>query len=67
MVLQGLCKVRVANRKKRVLLQIESEEAKPQSAERNRQDDVHQGWQGALREFGPRHPEKIHETHENQP
>src|SRR6476646_9129041 len=67
MVLQDLSKVRVANRKKRVLLQIESEEAEPQPAERDRQDHVHQGWQGTLRKFRPRHPEKIHKAHENQP
>src|SRR6267143_6509167 len=67
MVLQGLLKIRVADRKKRVLSQIESKKAQPQSSECEREDDVQPGWQGARREFRPRHPEKIHEAHENQP
>src|SRR6266852_6674442 len=67
MVLQGLLKIWIANRKKRVLPQIESKKAQPQSAERERQDDVQPGWQGARGEFRPRHPEKIHKAHENQP
>src|SRR5882762_2929186 len=67
MVLQGLLKIRVANGKKRVLPQIESKKTQPQSAERERQNDVQPGWQGARGEFRPRHPEKIHEAHENQP
>src|SRR6267378_590089 len=67
MVLQGLLKIRVANGKKRVLPQIESKKAQPQSAERERQNDVQPGWQGARGEFRARHPEKIHKAHENQP
>src|SRR6266404_7244868 len=67
MVLEDLLKIWVANRKKRVLLQIEGKKSQPQSAERDRQDKVQPGWQGARREFRPRHPEKIHEAHENQP
>src|SRR5258707_8706703 len=67
MVLKGLLKFWIANGKKRVLLQIEGKKAQPQSAERDRQDNVQPGWQCALREFRPRHPEKIHEAHENQP
>src|SRR5216684_4044719 len=51
MVLQGLLKIGVANRKKRVLPQIESKKAQPQSAERERQDDVQPGWQSARGEF----------------
>src|SRR6266436_3833991 len=67
MVLQGLLKIRVANGKKRVLPQIESKKAQPQSAERERQNDVQPGWQGARGEFRARHPEKIHKAHKNQP
>src|SRR6267378_8264667 len=67
MMLQGLLKIRVAKRKKRVLPQIESKKAQPQSAECEREDDIQPGWQGARGEFRPRHPEKIHEAHENQP
>src|SRR6266850_1655211 len=67
MVLQGLLKIWVANRKKRVLPQIESKKSQPQSAECEREDNVQPGWQGARGEFRPRHPEKIHEAHENQP
>src|SRR6266850_837166 len=67
MVLEDLLKIWVANRKKRVLLQIEGKKPQPQSAECEREDDVQPGWQGARREFRPCHPEKIHEAHENQP
>src|SRR6266481_8139414 len=67
MVLQGLLKIWVANGKKRVLPQIESKKAQPQSSKCEREHDVQPGWQGARREFRPRHPEKIHEAHENQP
>src|SRR6266481_179804 len=67
MVLQGLLKIWVDNRKKRVLPQIESKKCQPQSAECEREDNVQPGWQGARGEFQPRHLVKIHEAHENQP
>src|SRR5260370_35221667 len=67
MVLNGLRKFRVAEREKRHLLQIESKKAKPQSAEGEGQNNVQPSRHGPRSEFRPRHPEKVHEKHEEEP
>src|SRR5260370_5833313 len=67
MVLNGLRQFRVAEREKRHLLQIESKKAKPQSAEGEGQNNVQPSRHGPRSEFRPRHPEQVHETHEDEP
>src|SRR4029077_13315926 len=67
MMLNGLRQFRVAQREKRALLQIEREESKPQSAEGDGQNNVQRRGHGARSEFRPRHPKKVHKTHEDEP
>src|SRR5882762_4855944 len=67
MVLNGLRKFWVAEGEKRHLLQIESEKAEPQSAEREGQNNVQPGRHGARSKFRPGHPVQIHQTHEDEP
>src|SRR5216684_8425596 len=67
MMLDGLRQFRIAQREKRALLQIESKKAEPQSAEAEGQDNIQPGWHGARSEFRTSHPEKIHQTHEDEP
>src|ERR1700719_3314351 len=66
MVLDGLRKIRIAEGEKRLLLQIESEKAEPQRPERDGQNNVQPGRHGTRSEFRARHPEQIHETHEDE-
>src|SRR6266566_3347467 len=67
MVPDGLCKIRVAERQQRTLLQIERKEAEPQSTEGDGQDEIEPGGHGARGEFRPGHPEKVDQPHKNQP
>src|SRR5258708_15898158 len=67
MVRNALPQLRVAAREKRHLLQIESKKAKPQSAEGEGQNNVQPSRHGPRSEFRARHPEQVHETHEDEP
>src|SRR5712692_6336650 len=67
MMLNGLRKIRVAQRQQRALLQVESKEAEPQSAERDGQNNIQPRGHSAGSEFRTRHPEEIDETHEDEP
>src|SRR5215469_6362094 len=67
MVLNGLRKIGVAERQQRTLLQIEREEAQPQSAEGDGQNEIQPGGHGARSEFWPSHPEQVDQPHKNQP
>src|SRR5713101_4144989 len=63
----GLRKVWIADRKHRDLFQLPGEEKEPQSTEGQRRRKIPDGRQGGRREFRPRIPEKIDQTHKNQP
>src|SRR5882762_602088 len=63
----GLRKFWIADRKHRELLQLPGEEKEPQTTEGQRRGKIPDGRQGGGREFRARVPEKIDQTHKNQP
>src|SRR5258708_37049080 len=63
----GLRKFWIADREHRELFQLPGEEKEPQSAEGQRRGKIPDGRQGGRGEFRARVPEKIDQTHENQP
>src|SRR5689334_856708 len=67
MVLNGLRQIRVPEWQQGALLQIKSKETEPQSTESDGQYQIEPTGHRARSEFRPRHPEKIHEPHEDQP
>src|ERR1700680_1796679 len=67
MLLDGLLKFRVADGKKRPLLQLPGENAEPQTAKSERRGNIPHARNGAGGEFRARHPKQIDEAHEDQP
>src|SRR5712672_2499657 len=63
----GLREFWIAYRKHRELIQLPGEEKEPQSAKGQRRGKIPDGRQSGRGEFRPRVPEKIDQTHENQP
>src|SRR6266853_4584065 len=63
----GLRKFWIADRKHRELLQLPGEEKEPQTTEGQRRRKIPDGRQSGGCEFRPRVPEKIDQTHKNQP
>src|SRR6266850_751745 len=63
----GLRKFWIAYRKHRELFQLPDEEKEPQTSEGQRRSEIPDGRQSRRREFRSRVPEKIDQTHENQP
>src|ERR1700692_3339275 len=67
MLLDGLLKFRVADGKKRPLLQLPGENTEPQAAKTERRGKIPHAWNGAGGEFRAGHPKQIDEAHEDQP
>src|SRR6266705_3883023 len=67
MMLDSLRKFWVAQGKERQLLEIEGEVAQPQSTEGDGQNNIKPRRQSERSKLRTRHPEEIHEAHENQP
>src|SRR6267142_2728642 len=63
----GLRKFWIAYRQHRELFQLSGKEKEPQTSEGQRRSEIPDGRQSGRREFRPRVPEKIDQTHENQP
>src|SRR5712672_306668 len=63
----GLRKFWIAYRKHRELFQLPDEEKEPQSTKGQRRSEIPDGRQSRRREFRSRVPEKIDQTHKNQP
>src|SRR6266853_6443970 len=63
----GLRKFWIADRKHRELLQLPGEEKEPQTTEGQRRRKIPDGRQSGGCKFRPRVPEKIDQTHKNQP
>src|SRR6266852_511053 len=67
MMLNSLRKFWVAQGKERQLLEIKGEVAQPQSTKGDGQNNVKPRWHSEGSKLRTRHPEEIHEAHENQP
>src|SRR6266705_5070266 len=67
MMLDSLRKFWVAQGKERQLLEIKGEVAQPHPTEGDGQNNVKPRWHSAGSKLRTRHPEEIHEAHENQP
>src|SRR6266568_1754774 len=67
MMLNSLRKFWVAQGKERQLLEIKGEVAQPQSTKGDGQNNVKPSRHRAGSKLRTRHPEEIHEAHENQP
>src|SRR5260370_8199227 len=67
MMLNSLRKFWVAQGKERQLLEIKGEVAQPQSTKGDGQNNVKPRRHSAGSKLRTRHPEEIHEAHENQP
>src|SRR5271155_260147 len=63
----GLFQFWIAQREKRLGLQISCKNGKPDSGQRQNRGNVHQTRNGTGGKLRAREPKKIHETHEDQP
>src|SRR5579862_8370962 len=63
----GLFEFRIAQRQKRLSLQISGKDGKPDAGQSENRSDIHQAGNSVRRKLRARQPKQIDEAHENQP